>query len=84
MLNLDESGREALLEWDAKLGTEKLTRRFYTCTDTKQPVLIISIWQEPSKDAITLELVLPLGEIREVYKHGTLPSKKSRSNYTHS
>ena len=81
-MKLEEMGREEILEWDAKLSTEELTKRFYTCTDTKQPVLIISIWQEPSKDAITLELVLPWGEIREVYKHGTLPSKKSRSNYT--
>ena len=79
---LDEAGREALLEWDAKLGTEKLTKQFHTCTGNTRPVTTISIWRERNKKTTFLQLVSPWGEIRETLRHGSLASKKSRTNET--
>ena len=84
VIKLDETGRDALLEWDAKLGTEKLSKQFYICTNTNQPVTVISLWRERIKKTTILQLVSPWGEIREVLRHSSLASKKSRSNETQS
>ena len=81
-ITLTEAGREALLEWDAKLGTEELTKQFHTCTDKTRPVTTISIWRERNKKTTFLQLVSPWGGIRETLRHGSLASKKSRSNET--
>ena len=84
VIKLDETGREALLEWDEKLSTEKLSKQFYICTNTNQPVTVISLWRERIKKTTILQLVSPWGEIRKVLRHNSLASKKRRANETQS
>ena len=62
------------------MSTEKLSKRFFTCTDSKRPVTTIAIWRKAEKRRICLQLVSPWGSVRETFTRSDPVSKTALSN----